>query len=494
MQFDRDICYRAVQSRDARFDGRFFTGVRSTGIYCRPICPARTPAPRNCVFFGCAAAAEDAGFRPCRRCRPETSPGTPAWQGSSATISRALRLIEEGALDTGDLPGLAARLGMGDRHLRRLFVEHLGASPRAVAMTRRIHFAKRLLESTSLPIGQIALEVGFNNVRRFNVAFLSRTDVRPGEVRRALAGRTRTSDPTALELGLSYRPPLAWGAMMRYLAARAIPGIERVDKGSYRRALQIPGQQGGGFLSLSHDQKRREIRVCLPGGAARHLEELIRRVRDLLDLDADPIVIADHLSQSPGMVRLRTPRGLRVPGAFDRFELGVRAILGQQVTVTRGSQLTGRLVEQFGTPLAIIWPSGEEAYGFPRPSRLARLTAARLASIGLPLSRAKAIRALAVAVAGGRPVLETAASQEEAVSRLMALDGIGDWTAQYIAMRALREPDAFPAGDLGLRRALAAGGRDPSAARVREMADGWRPWRAYAAMGLWYRLAQDAGG
>jgi len=353
---------------------------------------------------------------------------------------------------------------------------------------------QRLLESTRLPIGQIALEVGFNHVRRFNEAFLTRMDLRPGEVRRASAGRTRAGDPTALQLSLSYRPPLAWGAMMRYLAARAIPGIEKVEKGSYRRVLQTPGQTGGGFLSLSHDMRRREIRVCLPAGAVGHLENLIRRVRDLLDLDADPIVVADHLSQAPGTVCGRASLGLRVPGAFDRFELAVRAILGQQVTVARGSQLTGRLALEFGTPLAITWPSGEEAFGFPPPSRLARLTAARLASIGVPLSRTKAIRSLAVAVAGGAPVLDTAASQEEAVSRLVALEGIGDWTAQYIAMRALREPDAFPAGDLGLRRALASGGVDPPAARVREMAEAWRPWRAYAAMRLWHRLVQDTGG
>jgi len=480
MNLDSKACYRALCTRDQRFDGRFFTGVTSTGIYCRPVCPARTPKRDNCRFFPHATAAEEAGFRPCLRCRPETSPGTPAWQGASATVSRALRLIDDGALDNGGVDDLSKRLGVGARHLRRLFDEHLGASPLAVAMTRRVHFAKRLLEETALPILQVAHTAGFNNARRFNAAFKERFDRPPSAVRRAAA---HTKQSGAIRLRLSYRPPLAWETFLDYLSPRLIPGVEEIVGDSYRRTIALGAVEG--LLEISPDRARNILVLEVPVAAAPLLFEIVARIRRFLDLTADPEVIDAQLSSDPVLAALSVPRGLRVPGAWDSFELAIRCILGQQVTVKSATTLSGRLVKAFGRKLDK--PDGL-GWIFPTPESIAGAPTKKIAAIGMPEARAAAIRGLARAVAEGEPVLEPAAELEEALSRLTALQGIGEWSANYIAMRALREPDAFPAGDLGLRRALADDGRPMSARALARQAEGWRPWRAYAAIRLWTAL------
>jgi AraC family transcriptional regulator, regulatory protein of adaptative response / DNA-3-methyladenine glycosylase II len=479
MDLDRDICYRALQARDARFDGRFFTGVTSTGVYCRPVCPARTPRVENCTFFACAAAAESAGFRPCLRCRPETSPGTPAWQGTSATVTRALRLIESGALDDGGVDDLAARLGVGARHLRRLFTTQLGVSPRAVALTRRVHLARQLLEQTSLPVEAVALAVGFESARRLRAAFATHCGRSPVDVRRAPGQPAATG---AIVLRLGYRPPLAWDALLAYLAPRAIPGVELVAAGTYRRTVRVG--DASGVLEVAHEPERRRLAVQVPVSLAPHLARVVERVRAQFDLDADPGLLAAHLDADPLLAG--RPAGLRVPGAWDPFELAVRAILGQQITVAAATRLAGRLVRAFGRPLA----SGDEALGwtFPAAADLARKSAADIAAIGMPVARGETIRGFAAAVAAEASFLAPVADLAAAVARLTALPGCGPWTAHYVALRGLREPDAFPAGDLHLRRLLAGGGEPLTPAAALARAEGWRPFRGYAALRLWTPL------
>ncbi len=498
MEVDHDVCYRALRTRDARFDGRFFTGVTSTGVYCRPVCPARTPLAANCTFYACAAAAEEAGFRPCRRCRPETAPGTPAWRGTSASVSRALRLIEEGALDEAGVGTLAARLGLGDRHLRRLFVEHLGASPLAVAHTRRVHFAMRMIEDTTLPMIQVALASGYRNVRRFNAAVRGCFDRTPSEIRRRAHIAGRPAGGGTVTLRLSYREPFDWNGLLAWMAPRAIPGVELIEGRTYRRSVELDGFAG--MIELEPAPRGGpSLLLRAPVEATSCLARLADRVRVLCDLGADPAEIADQLRTDPRLASAaRAHAGVRVPGCWDRFELAVRAVVGQQVSVAGATTLIGRLVERFGRPLrderTQVHRRHPEAAAagppdriFPRPSDL---VAADIASVGMPAARAETIRTLARAVSEGEPILDLAPDLNTAVARLTALPGIGDWTAQYVAMRALREPDAFPAGDLGLRKALA--GEDgvlPTTAALRRRAEAWRPWRAYAAMLLWRDLA-----
>ncbi len=475
MQLDPIICHRALRSRDARFDGRFFTGVTSTGIYCRPICPARTPQAANCLFFACASAAEEAGFRPCLRCRPETAPGTPVWQGTGASVARALRLIDEGALDTGGVEDLAERLGIGARQLRRLFAEQLGTSPLALARTRRVHAAKRLIEETTLPMGRIAFVAGFSSTRRFNADLRRSFHCSPREIRRAAGA----SPNDGLTLRLAYREPFDWTGLLAYLASRAIPGVESVESERYRRSVELGDFRG--LIELAPDPRgRAALLLRAPVEASAELGAIARRLRALLDLDADPAVINAQLGSAPRLAKLvKAAPGLRVPGAWCRFELAVRAILGQQITVSGATTLAGRLVKAHGRPLA---GDSEGFRLFPRPEDLIE---ADLVACGLIRTRAEAIRALALSELDGDGVLATTASLDESLARLRALPGIGDWTAQYIAMRALREPDAFPAGDLALRKALAVHGTPPSESAIRAEAEAWRPWRAYAAMHLW---------
>jgi AraC family transcriptional regulator of adaptative response / DNA-3-methyladenine glycosylase II len=480
MDLDPDACYRALRTRDARFDGRFFTAVRSTGVYCRPICPARTPRRENCLFLPCAAAAQEAGYRPCLRCRPEASPGTPAWLGTSATVSRALRLIAEGALDEGGVEALAARLGIGERHLRRLFLTHLGAPPLAVAQTRRILFAKKLIDETALPMSHVALASGFSSIRRFNDAIRRGYRMSPMALRRKRHRSRNGGGDSDISIKLPFRAPFDWEAMRGFLALRATPGVETVGPEGYCRSVRIDGVHGTVAVSAADGRNHLVARIRLSGPAV--LIKVAERLRALFDLGADPHQIAACLARDarlrPG---IHAHPGLRIPGAWDGFELAVRAVLGQQVSVRGATTLAGRLVEAHGEPLSLDDARGLR-FLFPEPEVLA---GADLRTIGLPRTRAAAISALAAAVASGDLRLDAPRGLEETVAKLKALPGIGEWTAQYIAMRALREPDAFPDSDLGLRRALGHPSRPLSPARLAKMAEAWRPWRAYAAVHLW---------
>ena len=478
-------CYAAVRSRDRRFDGRFFAGVVTTGVYCRPVCPVRPAKPENVRWFACAAAAEAAGFRPCRRCRPEASPGTPAWSGTSAVVARALRLIAAGALDEGGVDGLADRLGLGARQLRRLFATHLGASPAEVARARRAHFARTLLDETDLPMAEVAFSAGFGSIRDFNHALRATFGRTPTALRRARGRRGPVANHGGVTVRLAFRPPLDWSGLLGFLAPRATPGVEAVADGVYRRTIAIGDGAGTIEVRAAAGEPHLLMRVRL--ARPERLLQVVARARRLFDLDADPVPIADHLAASPELAPLVARRpGLRVPGAWDAFELAVRAVLGQQVTVRGATTLAGRLVRAAGTPLDRT--EDGLTHLFPRPEALAY---ADLASVGVPRARAATIRALAGAVASGEVVLDASRGLEDAVARLAAVPGIGAWTAHYVAMRALGEPDAFPAADLGLRRALGNGAGRLAPARVAERADAWRPWRAYAVMHLWAGLAGE---
>jgi AraC family transcriptional regulator of adaptative response / DNA-3-methyladenine glycosylase II len=480
MDMDRTACYRAISTRDARFDGRLFVGVKTTGVYCRPICPARTPKFENVSFYPSAAAAQEAGFRPCLRCRPETSPDLAFWRGTSNTVSRALALIEVGGLDEADVEGLANRLGVGARQLRRLFRQHVGASPVAVAQTRRVLLAKQLIHETTLPMAEVALAAGFNSVRRFNEAFLQLFGRAPATLRQ-IRDKTKR-EAGALSVRLAYRPPYDWDAMLAYLAARAIPGVETVAGDIYRRTIAI-GNNGGVISVAPADKNRVEVAIRFPDIAA--LPQIIARVRRVFDLAADPDRIGAHLSLDPMLAPLVARRpGLRVPGAWDGFELAVRAILGQQITVPAAIKLLGKLVEAHGALLPVT--SGDHeglSHLFPSPVRIA---SADLAALGMPGARALAVTSLARTIAADPSLFSRGADLEAAIAKLRSLPGIGEWTAQYIAMRELREPDAFPAADIGLLRAMAeVDGSRPSPSELLARAEAWRPWRAYAASHLW---------
>jgi AraC family transcriptional regulator of adaptative response / DNA-3-methyladenine glycosylase II len=485
MDMDRTACYRAISTRDARFDGRLFVGVKTTGVYCRPICPARTPKFENVSFYPSAAAAQEAGFRPCLRCRPETSPDLAFWRGTTNTVSRALALIEAGGLDEADVEGLANRLGVGARQLRRLFRQHVGASPIAVAQTRRILLAKQLIHETSLPMAEVALASGFNSVRRFNETFLRMFGRSPAKLRRI---RDKTKRETgALSVRLAYRPPYDWDAMLSFLAARAIPGVELVSGNLYTRTVAIGGTSG--VISVEPADKNR-VNVSVRFSDIAALPQIIARVRRVFDFAADPDTIGSHLALDPVLAPLVSARpGLRVPGAWDGFELAVRAIFGQQITVPAATKLLGRLVAAHGAPLPAATRDGEGlSHLFPSPARLAN---ADVAALGMPNARASAVTSLAAAISTDPAIFSRGASLEEAITKLRSLPGIGEWTAQYIAMRELREPDAFPAADIGLLRAMpAADGRRPSPAELLSRAERWRPWRAYAALHLWAAAIQ----
>ena len=462
---DAEACYRAVEGRDQRFAGQFFLAVRTTRIYCRPGCPAKTPRRENVVFFPSAAAAEGAGFRACMRCRPDAAPGSPAQAGTGATISRALRLLEE----TGDAAGLAERLGVTDRHLRRLFARQLGATPAAVLRTRRLHLARQLLETSALPMIDVAHAAGFRSVRRFNEAVrrgFGRTPsmLRSGSARSPAALELRLADGTAqagaeLELRLAFRPPLDFEALLGFLAARALPGIEEVSGGAWRRTLRE------GIVEVRNDGEL--LRVGMPASLAPQALGIAGRVQRVFDLRADPEPIHALLSRDPAL-RPFLRRGVRVPGAWEPFEMAVRAILGQQISVGRARALADALVDAHGERL----PHGRL---FPGPTALAEVELR-----GMPGVRAKAVAALSRAVLDGRVRLDGARPVDETVAALCELPGIGEWTAHVIALRALGEPDAFPAADLGLCQALRLTQRELLA-----RAEQWRPWRAYAAAAIW---------
>ena len=479
MDLDHDACYRALSVRDARFDGRFFTAVKTTGIYCRPVCPARTPRSENIIFYPTAAAAQEAGFRPCLRCRPETAPDLGAWRGASNTVSRALSLIEMGALDDADVDTLADRLGVGERHLRRLFRHHLGASPIAVAQTRRVLLAKQLIHDTRLPMTEVALAAGFGSLRRFNETFSALYGQSPTALRRSSAADISAGPQGQVTLLLRYRAPYDWPAMLDFLRVRAIAGIEHVDADTYRRTIGFDGTQGTVTVRPAEGNA---LQATIRFPKLSTLPKIIARLRRLFDLTADPEAIAAQLGEDPTLAPLVAARpGLRVPGTWDGFELAVRAVLGQQVTVRAAIRLAGKLVARYGEPLRN--PEPDLTHVFPEPKILADTN---LAELGMPRSRASALSAIAASVVADPHIFTASRDLDEAIAKLRALPGIGEWTAQYIAMRQLREPDAFPAADIGLLRAMAdSAGLRPSASELLARAEQWRPWRAYAAQHLW---------
>ncbi|MGH6890274.1 MAG: DNA-3-methyladenine glycosylase 2 family protein [Rhizomicrobium sp.] len=472
-----DICYRALSARDARFDGRLFVGVNTTGIYCRPICPARTPRRENCRFFPSAAAAQTAGFRPCLRCRPEISPDAAAWRGTSNSVSRALALIAEGALDGGDVALLADRLGMGERQLRRLFDRHLGVPPVAVAQTRRILFAKQLIQETRLSMGEIAEASGFGSIRRFNDAFRKLYGRAPRELR---ASKQAGADSSLVRLRLGYRPPYDWDSILSFFAARAIAGVELVERGCYRRTICVDGAVGS--FEIAPGENCLVATIRLP--QVRALLSVVARLRRMFDLDADVHAIASHLAKDSGLAPLVARRpGLRTPGAWDSFEYAVRAILGQQITVAGARTFAGKLVRLCGTEISPA-ESGHPAltHVFPPPAAIAT---ADFAGFGIPGARASALQSLARASLADPKLFQSDRAPEDVLARLLALPGFGEWTVQYWALRALRDSDAFPAADVALLRALTVDGRRHTPKTLTERAEAWRPWRAYAAQHLW---------
>ena len=479
LDLDHDACYRALTVRDPRFDSRLFIGVKTTGVYCRPICPARTPRSENVTFYPTAAAAHEAGFRPCLRCRPETAPDLGAWRGASNTVSRALALVEMGAMDEGSVDALAGRVGVGERQLRRLFQQHLGASPIAVAQSRRVLLAKQLIHETRLPMTEVAMAAGFGSLRRFNDSFQTLFKRPPSALRRAGRDDVSAGPNGQITLLLRYRPPYDWTAMLGFLRARSITGVESVQDGVYRRAIGLEGVQGTVTVQPGAGHAL-QATVQFPRLSA--LPQIIARLRRVFDLAADPDAIGVQLVKDPTLAPLVAARpGLRVPGAWDGFELAVRAVLGQQITVPGAIRLAGALVVRFGEPLRD--PDGALTHVFPDPAALA---GADPASMGMPRSRGAALLAVAAAVVADPHIFTAGRSLDEAVAHLKALPGIGEWTAQYIAMRQLREPDAFPAADIGLMRAMAdSKGLRPTASALLARAESWRPWRAYAAQHLW---------
>ena len=476
---DWRVCSRARLSRDPRFDGKFYIGVLGSRVYCRPICPAPTAKEKNCRYFATAAAAAEAGFRPCLRCRPESSPGTPAGMGTSNTVSRALRLIGESGLEDGGVEWLAERLGVGSRHLRRLFVRHLGATPMAVEQTRRMHFAKKLVDETDLPMQEVAIASGFGSVRRFN-AGIQRVYHRTPSQLRHLARRTGIHTGDQYRFRLSFRPPYHWQAMLDFLAPRATPGVEVIENSTYRRTVSVNGIDG--YVEVSMDERvALLVRIDFPD--PRSLFSIVERIRAMFDVNADWSRIGKTLRTDRllGMI-VKSEPGIRVPGCWNGFELAVRAILGQQVTVRGATALAGRLTAEFGKKFA--GPKGL-THLFPSAETLSN---ARLTSIGLTGARAETIRVLARTVASGKIKFEGVVDSENFLRHLCEIPGIGVWTAQYIAMRALGEPDAFPSSDLGLLRSSGLG----TARELELRAEPWRPWRAYAAMYQW-RMAAKGG-
>ncbi|MFZ0501682.1 MAG: AlkA N-terminal domain-containing protein [Steroidobacteraceae bacterium] len=478
LPFDPTVLERARLSRDPRFDGKFFIAVTSTGIYCRPICPA-SPSPRrgNVRYFVSAAAAAEAGFRPCLRCRPEAAPGTPAWLGTSAVVRRALRLINEGALDEVSVGEFATRVGVGARHLDRLFLQHVGASPLAVAQTRRLHFAKRLIDESDLPMTQIALAAGFGSLRRFNDAFRNAYQRPPRELRRARRELPARGTGDEVSLALSYRPPYDWDHLRDFLALRATPGVERVDEHGYGRLIRTDASHA--VIQVRPLAGKDALQLRVQGAPAAALFQIATAARRVFDLAADPALLAAGFESDPLLRPLvRRRPGIRIPGTWDAFECAVRAVLGQQVTVAAARTLAGRLVQRIGESVTTAVTGLDRLFPTPRA-----LAAANLDGLGLTGARIAALKALGLAVAEGRVTFDRPA--EEVVASLVELPGFGEWTAQYIALRALGEPDAFLTADLIVRRMAAAGGAPLTLKELERRADAWRPWRGYAVMHLW---------
>jgi len=479
----RDVLDRARRSRDARFDGRFFIAVRSTRIYCRPICPSRFSNDSNVRYYATAEEAAGAGYRPCLRCRPEAAPGSPAWAGTSAVVQRALKLIQDGALDHASLSNLATRLGIGVRHLSRLFAQHVGASPATVAQTRRLHFAKRLLDDTHLPITDIAHAAGFGSIRRFNDAFRGTYRKSPRELRKGKRVGIDKNADAEIALRLAYRPPYDWDHMQSFLAANAIPGVEVVTSDLYSRVAPTPS--GYALLQIRPVAHAHALEVRIKGAMPAELPPLLSSVRRMFDLTADPARIAAAMHNDPLLLPLLERRpGLRIPGTWNAFECSVRAIVGQHGSLA-SRQFLKRLVQRFGKPIEAL--GAETGYRFPTAAVLAD---ANLDELGLTRPRCEALRQLA---RGMRDKLIRFDAPAEEISRtLCALPGVGRWTAGYVELRGLGDPDALPFGDLLLRRLAATGDKPLTALALEDRAECWRPFRGYAVFHLW--ASERSGG
>jgi AraC family transcriptional regulator, regulatory protein of adaptative response / DNA-3-methyladenine glycosylase II len=475
VELEPDICWRAIHSRDPRFDGRFFVAAVKTGIYCRSVCPVPFAKPNNIELFPCAAAAEAAGYRPCRRCHPESSPGTPAWLGTSAVVSRALRLIWEGALDGNSVDQLAERVGIGSRQLRRLFIQHLGVPPIKIAATHRVHFARNLIEQTEMPMAEIALNAGFQSLRQFNHSLRAIAGESPTGLRRERDRSSLRSRRGEFVMRLQYRPPFDWTNLLAFLGARATPGVETIGADSYRRTIESDG--AAGIIEVRSDPANSclILRIALP--KYRGLLRVVERVRRIFDLAADPLQISGHLSRDPRLKPLLDVQpGVRVPGAWDGFEIAVRTILGQRLLAADSIPMARRLVCEFGKKIET--PVDGLTHLFPRPEDLA---GADLTALGIARKRSEAIRALSRAVSSKQLTFEAFRTLRETISRLTAIEGVDEEMAHYIAMRGCGEPDAFPIDGQALQRLLGEAG-GPSRG---EWGIEWRPWRAYAAMHLW---------
>jgi AraC family transcriptional regulator of adaptative response / DNA-3-methyladenine glycosylase II len=485
---DFERCYRAVQSRDTRFDGWFFGAVTSTGIYCRPSCPARTPKREHMRFFATAAAAQIAGFRACKRCRPDASPGSPEWNQRADLVGRAMRLVADGVVDREGVAGLARQLHYSERHLHRQLVAEVGAGPIALARAQRAQTARILIETTDVPISQIAFASGFASIRQFNDTIRAVFAVTPSELRdRARSAASKrgaadvgTTSGGTISLRLPFRAPLDTDPLLDFLAARAVAGIESVADGTYRRSLQLPFGSAVVALTPAPDHVACHLRL----DDLRDLPAAVERCRRLLDLDADPIAVDTFLAADPLLEPLvRKHPGLRVPGHADGFEVLVRAIVGQQVSVAGARTVLGRIVAALGDPLPM--PEGDITTRFPRAIALAE---APDEALPMPATRAATIRRAAAAVAAGELAVDPGADRDELRARLLAMPGIGAWTADYVALRALGDPDVFLPGDLGVRRALEALGGPGDARGAAARAEPWRPWRSYALTHLWTTL------
>jgi AraC family transcriptional regulator, regulatory protein of adaptative response / DNA-3-methyladenine glycosylase II len=478
--FDSDRFWQAIEAADPRFDGWVFCGVKTTGIYCRPSCPARTPKRENVRFFASAAAAQSAGFRACKRCRPDATPGSPDWDIRADLVGRAMRLIADGVVDREGVSGLAARLGYTERHIHRRLVAAVGAGALALARAQRAQTARILLETTSMPITGVAFAAGFQSVRQFNATIQEIFAASPTALRVGAHRHGQAEDSGALSLRLPYRAPLDADGLIAFLGLRCVPGVEEICDGAYRRSISLP--HGSGVLELRPTAGYVHARYWLED--LRDLGAAMQRSRALLDLDSDPHAVAETLGADALLGALvRSAPGRRVPGHVDAHELAVRAVLGQQVSVRGASTLAGRLVMAHGEQLAR--PLGTVTRVFPSAQALAGADPERL---GMPRARSHALNGLVTALASGALVLDAGVARDHARRQLLALSGIGPWTSEYIAMRALRDPDAYLASDLGVRRALEALGHDGQPAAAQAIAERWRPYRAYAVQHLWASL------
>ncbi|MDG4783735.1 AlkA N-terminal domain-containing protein [Micromonospora sp. WMMD961] len=496
MEMDFERCYRAVDSRDQRFDGWFYTGVTSTGIYCRPSCPAITPKRQNVRFFPSAAAAQGAGLRACRRCRPDAAPGSPQWDIRADVVGRAMRLIADGVVDRAGVPGLASRLGYTERHLHRMLSAEMGAGPLALARAQRAQTARILIETTDLGMAEIAFAAGFGSVRQFNDTLREVYASAPSDLRATRGRQQAATGAGTIALRLAYRPPLHARALLDFLAVRALPGVDEVRDGTYHRGLRLPHGTGEVALTPAHGH----VAVTLRLADLRDLAPAVARCRRLLDLDADPTAIDATLAADPALARaVATEPGVRLPRAVDGFEMAVRAVIGQQVSVTAAQKTLTRLLRTTQVDHEVDEADGDRTPGQPHdrpggPAGSGRLrgflTAEELLSLpdstfGMPSARRETLRGLARAVVDGDLDLAPGVDREEAVRRLLALPGIGPWTANYLAMRALGDPDILLSTDLAVRRGAAALGLPDTQKTLDRYAERWRPWRSYATTRLW---------